>query len=172
MAQVDISSRMRVFKATVLKSMMWGLETTRHKAEHIQILSTAQKNMVRIMMKQKRKPIIIESDSQPAIFETWLDWQIRTMSAAGKTIRDNEACIANILDNSRRAWCYHIGRFGIGPRENHLTKSILLWRNLGWWRCIQAYNRSGVANFRHPGKGKPVRFEDSLPIKWLKMSLD
>ena len=67
MAQVDIASRMRVFKATVLKSIMWGSETTRHKIEHIQILSTAQKNMVRIMMKLKRRPITIESDSQPAI---------------------------------------------------------------------------------------------------------
>ena len=172
MAQVDISSRLRVFKATVLKSMTWGLETTRHKVEHIQILATAQKNMVRMMMKLKRKPIILESDEQPAVFETWLDWQIRTMSAAGKTIRDNDACVATLLDNSRRAWSFHVGRFGIGPRENHLTKPIMLWRNLAWWRTIQVLNKSGVASFRHPVKGKPVRFEDSLPIKWLKKCLE
>ena len=86
--------------------------------------------MVRKMMKLRRRPITVATEGRPALVEPWLDWQIRTMSAAGQTIRKNESCIGDLLAIERRSWASQLGRFGTGPRENHLVNRIMLWRNL------------------------------------------
>ena len=169
--RTPIESRLRVFKTTVLKSLLWGLETTRQKLKHIELLTTTAKLMVRKMMRLKRRPLTLSTESNPILWETWLDWQIRSMSAAGKALKDNSASIEKLLPESRLTWTNHVGRFGTGPREIHIVKHVLLWRNLNWWRNIQYYNKCGICNFRHPGPGKLSRFEEALPSNWLKRCL-
>ena len=75
------------------------------------------------------------------------------------------------MSKERIAWAHHIGRFGTGPRENHLVKNLVLWRDLRWWRHQQHYNRLGVSPFKHPNPGKLLRWEESLPTNWLEDSL-
>jgi len=87
-SSTSIAARILVWKATVMRSMLWALETTRHNAEHSSLLVTAQK-MIRKMLGLKRRPLTIASESMPVVFETWLDWQKRTLSAAGKTLSEN-----------------------------------------------------------------------------------
>ena len=167
-SRTPIESRLRVFKTTVLKSLLWGLETTRHKLKHIELLNTTARLMVRKMMRLKRRPLTLSNEGCPILWESWLDWQIRSMSSAGKVLKDNHASIDKLLPQNRIAWAFHVGRFGTGPREKHLVKHVLLWRNLSWWRNIQQLNRCGMCNFRHPGPGKLRRFEEALPGNWLK----
>ena len=170
--RTPIESRLRVFKTTVLKSLLWGLETTRHKLKHIELLTTTAKLMVRKMMRLKRRPLTLSDEGSPILWESWLDWQIRSMSSAGKVLKDNFASIDKLLPHNRITWTYHVGRFGIEPRETHIVKHVLLWRNLGWWRNIQYFKRCGISNFRHPGPGKLRKFEEALPCNWTKRCLE
>ena len=170
-ARVDITARLRVFKATVLKSLTWGLETTRHTGDNDRIVTTTQRNMVRRMIKSKRRPIAFDFVDKP-IYETWLQWQIRTMGLAIEAVNKNDCCVAQYLSNARSAWAAHIGRFGTGAREQHRAKTILLWRNLGWWKIQKRYNKIGISPCKHSTPGKLRRFEESLTINWLMECLE
>ena len=122
-AKVSISARIRVFQATVCKSLLWGLETTRQIQDNSQIILTTQSNMVRKMMGSKRRPLTLPFDGLPPIIESWLDWQIRTLKSAISCIEENDKCIASQLIDARRSWALHVGRFGTRERENHLVKN-------------------------------------------------
>ena len=166
----DIHSRVLVWKATVMRSMQWALETTRQTQENSEILNVAQRSMFRRMLKLKRRPLTVASDNQPAIIESWLDWQIRTFQAASKLVRDTKSCVSVSLEEAKLSWIFHVGRFGTGPRENHLVKNLLIWRNLEWWNKKKCYNKAGKCPLFHPKAVRPRRFEDSLPIKLLALS--
>ena len=101
-AKVSISARIRVFQATVCKSLLWGLETTRQIQNNSQIILTTQRNMVRKMMGSKMRPLTLPFDGLPPIIESWLDWQIRTLKSAINCIEENDKCIASQLINVRR----------------------------------------------------------------------
>ena len=153
-----------------MRSMQWALETTRQTQENSEILNVAQRSMFRRMLKLKRRPLTVASDDQPAIIESWVDWQIRTLQSASKLVRDTKSCVSVSLEEAKLSWIFHVGRFGTGPRENHLVKNLLLWRNLEWWSKQKCYNKSGKSPLFHPKAVRPRRFEDSLPIKWLALS--
>ena len=112
--------------------MTWALETTRDNVELNNMLSVAQRSMFRKMLKLKRRPITIATDSNPSILEEWVDWQIRTLRTARDKICETSSCVVESLKQSRLSWIFHVGRFGTGPREHHLVKDLILWRNLGW----------------------------------------
>ena len=170
-SKTAVCSRLEVWKATVMRSLLWGLETTRHNKKLVGLLITTQKNMIRKMMGLKRKPLSVPSDNTPLILESWVDWQIRSLHSAGQVIRKNNASIDTFLNNSRISWAHHLGRFGVGPRSEHLVKKVILWRNLGWWQLQKQYNDMGLHPCRHPKTGKLRRFEESLPVNWLVDSL-
>jgi hypothetical protein len=169
-SNTNIQARVQVFKSTVMRSMLWALETTRQTVDQNNILDIAQRSMYRKMLKLKRKILTIATDNQPALIESWLDWQIRTLQSASKLVSDTKSKASSFLHEARLSWVSHVGRFGTGPREQHLVKHLLLWRNLEWWSTQKRFNKLGRNPMFHPLAVRPRRFEDSLPTKWLANS--
>ena len=69
-SNADIASKLLIWKATVMRSMQWALETTRQTQENSESLNIAQRSMFRKMLKRKRRPLAIASDNQPALIES------------------------------------------------------------------------------------------------------
>ena len=56
----------------------------------------------------------------------------------------------------------HVSRFGLGSRETHLVKQVILWRPIQWWRLQQKTIEAGHP-FVHPRAGEIKRFDDQFP---------
>ena len=128
-------------------------------------LATAQKLMVRKFMCLKRRPVVVNGKKTGT--EPWLDWQIRSMSRAGSEIRQRNLEIDSLLDAERLSWAAHVARFGQDGKPPHLSKYLVAWRNLSWWRIQQVYNDLSWSPIVHPYPFLPKRWEDSLPANWL-----
>ena len=100
--------------------------------------------------------------------EPWLDWQIRSMSAAGSEIDSNNLKIGHLLDKERLAWAARVSRFGLGPGScTHICKYVVAWRSRFWWDVQKMYNDLNWQTIKHVFPFKPRRWEDSLPPNWL-----
>jgi hypothetical protein len=157
-----IAVRIRFFMKTVALSMLWCLETTRHDIELDKRLDSAQRRMIRKMMKLKRRPC-----------ETWLDWHKRSFRTAREVLQHNNAAISAILSAKREGWFRHIVRFGLGPRQNHIIKFVMAWRSHGWW-LIQKHQNRGIDKITHvQGIGKIRRYDTCVPQDaWMPVDLE
>ena len=110
----------------MFRSLTLGIETTRKNYDHTQILTTAEKYMVRKMMRLKRKPV-------RGGLEPWLDWQIRSLDRAGDTIQTHDCNIIRDFLDARENWARHIARFGTSPdKQQNILKGICVWRCCDW----------------------------------------
>ena len=161
---------MNFFQKTVSRSLLWGLCSTRPDAgSHARLLS-AQKYMVRKMLRVKRQPIGTYDDGR-RIMEPWLDWQKRSMRQAGDCINEHNCSIVDSLAKERENWGHHVARMGTNKRPPHLLKAILMHRPLAWWRHQQGYNNANAEPLYHRAKmGSIRRWENHLPSRWMLRS--
>ena len=161
------------FQKTVSRSLLWGLSSTRQDVHNHSRWLSAQKFMVRKMLKISRKPIAwLENGSK--VLESWLDWQKRSMSLAGEVIKRTHTCISAALDLERLNWAGHVSRMGINTRPSRMLKAVLCHRNLAWWHTQQAYNKCQEDPIFHRAKmGRIRRWENGLKHNWiLKLSCE
>ena len=110
---------MNFFAKTVSRSLVWALQSTRPGAHNHSRLLSAQKFMVREMMKISRKPIAVLEDGTK-IMEPWIDWQKRSMSKAGEMIIKTQTSVVDLLTLERNNWCDHVAPMGTDSRPQHL----------------------------------------------------
>lgn len=160
-----IGARLKFWMLTVGRSMLWGLSTTRADVYNAERLAITQRNMVRRMLRIKRRPV----DTEPTlILEPWVEWQIRSLRHAANVITENNSSIIQHLVQERRSWAGHISRFGMGGKEQHLLKAVLLWRNVSWWYWQKFYNDCQFTVLRHKSDvGRLRRWEWFLPRDWI-----
>ena len=99
-------------------------------------------------MRLKRRPVCNHEGNKIGI-EPWLDWQVRSMSRAGAETRKNNIDAIHLLTQERLSWAGHVSRFGLGEKYPHISKYLVAWRSVAWWRVQQIYNRAGSSILRH-----------------------
>ena len=120
--------------------------------------------MFRRMLKLKRRPLNGNPELGP---EPWLDYHIRSLRAAKVAIQNIGITASDLIKQERQQFAAHVSRFGTGPREQHIVKHVLLWRNVSWWREQQFWNDCGLGELYHePRIGKIRRWEHFLPTGW------
>ena len=159
-SDATLECRIKFWALTVLRSLMWGLETIRPSHKTHQRLKTTQRLMIRKMLRIKRKPVN-QTDLEP-----WLEWQIRSMKLAGTIIKQHRINVADSIIDKRFNWAKHIARMGWQHRTQHLLKAIASWRCKDWWTIQATYNSSNTDVIRH-AYFRPRRWEESLPSEWL-----
>ena len=165
-SEASIGAKISFWQATVGRSLLYNLVTCRPSKTQLEKLAIVQRNMVRRMLRLKRRPITLE----PLIMESWLDWQKRSLRRAKLEIQNNQACIVQTLTNERDLWARHISRFGWGGRPQHILKCILTWRNASWWEWQHFYNAVGhpFLKLAHSTTvGVLRRWEWHLPKDWI-----
>jgi len=158
-----LSCRVTLCVKTVLRSLLWGLQTTRAlKKDAATKLLACQKYMIKRMMKVKRKPMAGTNRLEP-----WIDYNIRSMRNAGRIIDFYQVSVLHILDKTKREWSSHIARMGTEHRPPHLLKAIMFWRPRAWWIDQEIFNEITDDPVRHPVYlGRPLRFEDQFSSNW------
>jgi hypothetical protein len=136
----SIKAKISFWHATVGRSMMYNLCTTRADVFNSERLAITQRNMVRRMLRLKRQPITLE----PLVREQWVDWQIRSLRRAGEVVKEHASSVVTVLELERAKWASHVRRFGVQGKPQHILKCILLWRNVSWWKWQQFYNEAGA----------------------------
>ena len=117
------------------------------------------------MMKLKRHSIL-DPDGAIVGVESWLDWQIRSMSRAGTEMKSHRAHIKDLLRQEREAWATRVSRLGFD--YPHIAKYVVAWRSKFWWNTQKWYNSLGWDPVRHKAKiGRISRWEDSFSLDWL-----
>ena len=162
-SNANMSCRIQFWAKTVLRSLLWGLQTTRALTrEASSRLLACQKYMFRRMAKVKRRPIEGTAELEP-----WLDFHIRSLRDAGKIIRDHNCSVLVELDKSKNSWLEHVLRMGTYHRDPHLLKALTFWRPKAWWLEQVFYNELGWEAVKHPSTlGRPLRFEDQWSSNW------
>jgi hypothetical protein len=133
-SEATLACRLEFWRKTVEKSLLWGLQTTRHTSAYVHRLASTQKMMIRKMIRIKRQPM------GRGRLEPWVDWQVRSLRIAADIIGREGMSIGNTLHELRLSWAGHIARFGLGGKDSHLLKVLLLWRNRDWWQLTQIFN--------------------------------
>ena len=116
--------------------------------------------MFRKMLKLKRM------EGPDGIYEPWLDWQKRSLADAYDVIKSQGIQIDNYVKESRQTWAQHVSRFGLGPKEPHLLKQVVLARCKCWWSYQQMYNDLNLNSVYHATRGKPYSWEDNVGSNW------
>ena len=174
--QADINIRIKFWMLTVGRSMLYGLASTRENSFNQERLAITQRNMVRRMLKLKRKPIgWIDNgtEKQTPILEQWVEWQVRTLRRSADEIRLAKSSIVIKLIEERSSWAGHVARFGLGTRESHILKNVILRRNVFWWKTQMWFNDLGSHTHRlvhNADVGVLRRWEWSLPEDWLEVA--
>ena len=151
---------------TVYRSLVWGLQTTRHNEHHNERLASCQRMMVRKLMGLKRFPIWHEGKKIGC--EPWVDWQIRSLRRAATEISKRNLTIGHLVDAERVAWAGHVSCFGNFPNSvTHISKYLAGWRSRFWWESQKLYNALNWEVLKHEWPFKPQRWEDSLPMDWV-----
>ena len=167
MSKATIASRLKFFSKNVYKSLTWALVTCRCEQFLLDKLDTIQAQMVRKMLGIKRKPVPNSSHG----LEPWLAWQVRSFSKAKEVIGAHNCSVSTLFERDRQNWMQHVARFGVEDKPPQLLKSLLLWRNLEWWRRQQFYNDLFVAGpqcLRHPWPFvNDRRWEETFPLDWI-----
>ena len=150
-SKASVAVRVKFWERTVLHSLLWGLQTTRAQdiGNTLNNLLSCQKCMFRRMFKRKRMT-----------GESWLDWHKRSFRHAGELIMEYNSNVLDKLQDLKRSWAGHCVRFGLGPKEQHLVKSLLFWRPYSWWSWQQTFN--GLTEFpvlHAPQQGVPKRWD-------------
>ena len=167
----SMASRLSFWMITVGRSMLYSLATTRHEKHNAEHLAVIQRNMVRRMMRLKRKPIAwidVGNGAKPkVVLEQWVDWQIRSLRAAKQQISSHDMSITDKLQEERLSWAKHVGRFGLSGKPRHILKDVVLWRCRSWWQTQQLFNSGHFTRIVHaPRMGQLKRWEWSLPYDW------
>ena len=162
-SEASMTCRIQFWAKTVLRSLLWGLQTTRALTKESSTrLLACQKYMYRRMAKVKRRPIEGTAELEP-----WINFQIRSMQNAGKIIRDTRTSVLDELDKSKTSWASHVSRMGKAHRAPHLIKAVLLWRPRAWWLEQRLFNELGWSQIKHPVHlGRPLRWEDQWSSNW------
>ena len=162
----NLVDKLSLWRKTVFRSLVWGLQTTKHNEHHNERLSSCQKMMVRKIMGLKRRPVF-QGDTKIGI-EPWVQWQIRSLQRAQTEIRTQNMDIGTLLLNERRSWAGHVARFGYGHgKVQHISKYLVAWRSRFWWEAQKVFNDWNWDILRHQWPFKPNRWEDSLPVDWM-----
>ena len=123
--------------------------------------------MVRKMMKVSRKCLGMLQDGSK-IIEPWLDWQKRSMSAAGSAIDLNKCSITVELTHARENWANDLARMGQSGKPMHMVKAVIMHRPVSWWRRQQVYNRLNEEPKLHRARmGYIRRWENHLNDNWV-----
>ena len=117
-------------------------------------------------MRLKRKPVC-DIDGNKVGIEPWLDWQIRSMSRAGAETLAIHIDAIYFLTKERLSWAGHVSRFGLDDKPPHISKYLVAWRSVAWWRIQQTFNNAGSSVLRNAFPFLPRRWEDGLPTDWL-----
>ena len=152
----SLESRAALWCKTVQRSLCWGMSTLRGDNFVSERLNFTQALMFRKMMRLKRRP------GTNGLVEPWLDWQKRSLDRAYEALRQNNCTISSTIIEQRGNWSGHVGRFGLGPRPQHLLKQVLLIRSKGWWQLQQLYNNLNLNPVLHATRGKPYSWEDNV----------
>jgi hypothetical protein len=167
-----INLRIRFWAKTVLRSLLWGLETTRELTLEAQAkLRSCQKWMVRKMLRLKRRPNKVGVGLEP-----WLDYHIRALTTAGKIVSDLGVCVLDNLSSNKQKWVNHVLRMGTAGKPPHLAKAVLLWRPRQCREFLRFFNDIPglhLNTIKHPaGLGHPLRFEEQFKgklISWFSL---
>ena len=157
-SKASVATRIAFWNRTVLHSLLWGLQTTRaqDKGQVLNRLLSCQKCMFRRMFKRTRMS-----------GESWLDWHKRSFRHAGDLIREHNANIVDKLHALKRSWAGHCVRFGMGPKEPHMVKSLMFWRPISWWKWQQFFNSMTTQPVFHVARqGVPKRWDTQFPDSW------
>ena len=152
---------------TVLKSLLWGLETTRGLTLDAEAkLQSCQIWMFRKMLRLKRRPNPGGRDLEP-----WLEFHKRSLRSARNIIGRLGVCAATALGRNKSKWVKHILRMGTDGKPPHLVKAIFLWRPREWWEFQKLFNdipSNSFTDVKHPPElGLPLRFEEQFAGKIL-----
>ena len=154
-----MENRLRLFDKTVLRSLSWGMSTLRGDS-FVKRLDSAQKCMVRKMMKLKRIPFAEGG------LESWLDWTKRTLDRAGKAIVQHGTLSSSHVVSEQIKWAQHCARFGLEDKPAHLLKPLLIFRCQRWWNLQKFYNDVNWDPVFHATRGRPYSWEDRLRVDW------
>ena len=111
-SSASLNNKLDFFRRTVLRSLLWALATCKSSQNGLQKEATAMHLMVRKMLGLKRQPVL-GPDSVVLGVESWLDWQIRSMSRASSEIRQRGLEIGELVDAERLSWAAHVARFSL-----------------------------------------------------------
>ena len=153
------------WKKTVYRSLSWGIQTLRLDACLIKRLAITQRNMVRKFLRLKRHPIVVAGVKIG--IEDWLTWQIRSLRKANSEILKRNCDMATLVTNEKASWAGHVARFGLDNKPIHISKYLVAWRNLAWWRQQQFFNDLQWDPIFHVYPYYPKRWENNLPIDWM-----
>ena len=116
-------------------------------------------------MRLKRHPIIVNNVKLGT--EDWLSWQVRSLRQANREIDRGQMGIAGLLETEKRDWAGHVARYGLEDKQQHVSKYLVSWRCLSWWRQQQLFNDLEWDALRHQYPFHPKRWDDSLPAGWI-----
>ena len=152
-ARVPMKDKVALWALTCLRSLLWGLQTTRAlRKKTAQKLLACQKYMFRRMAQVKRKP-----EQGTGRLEPWVDYHTFGIS------------VLDQLDGEKRKWVQHISRMGLDSKEPHLVKRLLLWRPRSWSIEQEIFNELGWSVVRRPEDlGRPLIFEKQFSSNWLR----
>ena len=161
-SKAKIGDRVAFWTRVVLPSLTWGQQTLREPTNNGQRhLTACQHMMLRKIIKVKRKPA-------GNTLDPWLDWQIRSLTAARDLARSNHIQIVDLVSQKRVSWASHLIRLGNQSGELHICKFLITWRPLSWWREQQIFNLISTETCFHSfGWGLPRRWENIFPADWM-----
>jgi hypothetical protein len=157
--EVPIKNRAELWLSTVRNSMTWALETTRGSMRNLKLLRAAQRRQFVRMIGCKRW-------LEQGVVEDWVSFQKRSYRQAIEIINEQGLDVGCYLKQKKTDFMGHVSRFGIGEREDHLVKHLLLWRPLQWWKLQQKEIALGNP-FVHPRAGRFKRYVDQIHRNWI-----
>ena len=134
-ADAPLAPRIKLLLVYIRPAALWGCAAWPPHDTLLRAANTCQLHYVRNVMQCKRQAT-----------ETWVDWNQRSLRGAR----------ALVWKMGVQRWSSHAltriwGLWGHVARQEGLTKKVLLWRGLHWWRQEQANPRGQ----RHPGRFNP-----------------
>ena len=107
-AATNVSQYLRIQLGckTVLRSVLWGLQTTRCQGHRAitQHLVTSQKNSIRKILRIKRRQV------HAGKLQSCLEWQICSLRRATKVTTEYDVDISQKLHSLKEAWAGHVAR--------------------------------------------------------------
>jgi len=122
--------------------------------------------MVRRMLGLRRRPVFNDEGVKVGC-EEWVEFYKRSMSRAGKEVRERNMTMRNLVGEEVKRWAGHISRLGIMDKPEHQLKGLLAWRCKFWWQNQQSYNDLSWDTIFHTFPFKPARWEDQFSSNWM-----